>query len=94
MDKKKIIGVLLVSALLLMIYVGKKDTPTESKILIPADQTGDTTTEKTIAEMPLNELQAYACNNADLGGTCKSKLEELNVVQLADCCKYLNKCCV
>jgi uncharacterized membrane protein YsdA (DUF1294 family) len=42
---------------------------------------------------PLNELQKEACLSADLGGTCKTKLSDLEFVSTDECCKYLGKCC-
>ena len=100
MDTRLIIGLLMVSVLLLPLCTEKTETPLEKTITTAPDETTVTTVlEKqqlttTTAEMPLSELQVEACNNAELGGTCESKLQELNVVQLADCCKYLGKCCV
>lgn len=100
MDKRIVIGILLVSVLLLPLCTEKKETPLEETITTITDETAVTTTLEdqqpatTTAEMPLSELQVEACNNADQGGTCESKLQDLNVVPLADCCKYLGKCCV
>ena len=100
MDTRIIIGVLLVSVLLLPLCTEKKETPLEKTITTVSDETTVTTASEkqqpttTTEKMPLSELQVEACNNADMGGTCESKLQELNVVPLADCCKYLGKCCV
>lgn len=47
----------------------------------------------TLKETPLSEIQVTACNAADEGGTCETKLNELGLVTLDDCCKYLGKCC-
>lgn len=98
MDKRIIIGILLVSLLLAPLCTEHKETPAEKTAVIPAEPTEESIPEKqepatTLAASPLSELQTDACNNADLGGTCKSKLEELNIVPLGDCCKYLGKCC-
>lgn len=99
MDKRIILGVLLLSVLLLPMCTEEKDTPLEKTMTTALDESPVTSTlEKqqpttTLTEIPLNELQIEACNNADEGGTCESKLAELNVVPLADCCKYLAKCC-
>jgi hypothetical protein len=100
MDTRFIIGLLLVSVLLLPLCTEKTETPLEKTITtVPDETTVTSASEKqqpttTSVEMPLSELQVEACNNAGLGGTCVSKLQELNVVPLADCCKYLGKCCV
>jgi hypothetical protein len=100
MDKMVIIGVLVLSVLLFPLCTENKEAPLEKTVTTVADEPSVTTTTEleqtatTTAEMPLSELQVEACNNADLGGTCESKLQELNVVPLADCCKYLGKCCV
>jgi hypothetical protein len=47
----------------------------------------------TLKETPLSEIQVTACNAADEGGTCETKLDELDLVAREDCCKYLGKCC-
>ncbi|MDD3175970.1 MAG: hypothetical protein PHU51_05830 [Candidatus Nanoarchaeia archaeon] len=41
----------------------------------------------------LTDIQISACNAAQVGGTCKTKLPELNLVQPKDCCRLLGKCC-
>ena len=84
MDKRIIIGALLLAVLLSPLCTENKETPTA------AGQTQPTTT----TVIPLTELQKEACTSADQGGTCESKLKELNIVALEDCCKYLGKCCV
>jgi hypothetical protein len=98
MDKRIILGVLLVSVLLMPLCTENKETPKEATITTAAEETTVTSASEqepatTTAKTPLNELQIEACNNADLGGTCETKLRELNVVPLEDCCKYLGKCC-
>lgn len=52
-----------------------------------------TTTFEVPAEVPLSELQITACEAADEGGTCFTKLPDLNLVSTEECCKYLGKCC-
>jgi len=42
----------------------------------------------------LSVLQKTACNAADLGGTCATKLESLNLVTNEQCCAELSKCCL
>jgi len=41
----------------------------------------------------LSELQIDACNAADNGGTCDTRLVELGIVLKEDCCEVLGKCC-
>jgi hypothetical protein len=101
MDQRIVLGLILVSVLLFPLCTEKKETPEETKtITTAAEQPAQTTTTEnqepsaTTAEMPLTELQKEACSTADTGGTCESKLKELNIVALADCCKYLGKCCI
>ena len=43
--------------------------------------------------IPLSDLQISACREADAGGTCQTKLKDLGLVSLEDCCTYLKKCC-
>ena len=45
------------------------------------------------SEATLSELQITACNSADEGGTCDSRLEDLGIVTKAECCINLGKCC-
>jgi hypothetical protein len=100
MDKKIILGVLLLSVLLMPLCTEKNEAPAETTTTILVEQVAETTITETqgvastMPETPLSELQVEACNNADIGGTCESKLQELNVVPLADCCRYLGKCCI
>ena len=99
MEKRSIIVVLLVSVLLMPLCTVNKEVQKEATVTTAAVDTAVTTTSEnepatTTADMPLSELQIEACNNADLGGTCETKLQELNVVPLEDCCGYLGKCCI
>lgn len=95
-----IFGILLASLLLLPLCTDNKETQAETTKTTAAEKATDLTTAEstepatTFAEAPLSELQTEACNNADAGGTCESKLKELGVVPLEDCCEYLGKCCV
>lgn len=41
----------------------------------------------------LSDFQVTACNSADRGGTCRTKLPKLNLITPEECCKYLGKCC-
>jgi hypothetical protein len=45
------------------------------------------------AAKELTELQVTACESADEGGTCDTKLEDLNIVTKEECCQILDKCC-
>lgn len=99
MDKKIILGILLVSLLLIPLCTENKEKPVAESKGIASDVEAKTVTSEsqspvtTVAQAPLTELQTEACNNAEIGGTCESKLKELNIVPLEDCCKYLGKCC-
>lgn len=81
MDKKIVICLFLVSAVFLSLCLEQEEEKEQPVV---------TTTLK---EMPLSELQITACNSADEGGTCETKLPELGLVTPEDCCKYLGKCC-
>lgn len=72
---------------------GSKGTTTTIKVVPTTQQ--EIITEEPEGEIiiPLSDLQINACNSADEGGTCKSKLEGMGIVSLSDCCKYLGKCC-
>lgn len=50
------------------------------------------TAQKT-APAELSELQTSACNAAQNGGTCDTKLEDLGLVTKKECCSALGKCC-
>lgn len=60
---------------------------------------GNTTSKETISqntqtkEIKLSDIQMSACNAADIGGTCQTKLARLGLVSSADCCYYMGKCC-
>ncbi|MGV8141765.1 MAG: hypothetical protein ACP5NW_04975 [Candidatus Woesearchaeota archaeon] len=50
--------------------------------------------QKQAVEQPeLSDLQITACESADDGGTCDTKLEELGIVTKDQCCKTLGRCC-
>jgi hypothetical protein len=44
-------------------------------------------------KIELNDFQISTCNAAHMGGTCFTKLPELNIVKTKDCCLVLGKCC-
>ncbi len=44
-------------------------------------------------EKTLSELQIVACRAAQEGGTCFTKLPELELVSPETCCKALGDCC-
>jgi len=106
MDKKTarlFIGLLFVSVLSVSLCVENKQptvnpvvTTQETAETTPATETPQTpeTTQNTAPEHnPLSDLQKEACNSADQGGTCYTKLAELDIVSAEDCCKYMAKCC-
>lgn len=41
----------------------------------------------------LSDLQIKACNSAQEGGTCQTRLRELAFVSPEDCCTVLGLCC-
>ena len=41
----------------------------------------------------LKELQQEACMSADLGGTCGTKLSDLEFISADECCREYGKCC-
>ena len=41
----------------------------------------------------LSDLQITACNSADAGNTCDTKLGEVGIVTKEQCCSSLGKCC-
>lgn len=81
MNLKKVIPLAIFSLIILISLIYAASKPVEEK-----DLTEDN-------ELILSETQIIACNSADMGGTCESKLAELNIVSINDCCKYLGKCC-
>jgi hypothetical protein len=89
MNQRIVLGFLILSLLLFPLCAENKQPQETTTTTVAVEATAVTTS----SGIPLNELQQEACINADLGGTCKSKLEDLNVVPLIDCCKYLGKCC-
>ena len=50
-------------------------------------------TKEKINKVQLSEIQITACNSADKGGTCDTKLASLNIVTKEQCCQALGKCC-
>jgi hypothetical protein len=56
----------------------------------------DTTLSKdsgVIPEKVLDDLEIDACTAADENGGCRTKLYDLGIVYIDDCCKYLGRCC-
>jgi hypothetical protein len=51
------------------------------------------TPKSSVQDSKLSDLQVTACNSADKGGTCNTKLEGLGVVTKNQCCNILGKCC-
>ena len=102
MDKtitKLVISLLLVSVFLTALCTEKKEVPATTiemststliQVTEPTDATGTTSDQGTI---PLSDLQKDACNAADSGKTCNTKLADLGIVAPQDCCRYMKKCC-
>lgn len=86
-----IIAVVLVGIFIFLNMAPKKEpvieTPTTSTVTAP------TTSTLIPPDIPLSEFQITACNAADRGGTCETRLPRLGLVSKEDCCKYLGKCC-
>lgn len=87
MDDK--ILLLLICSALIVIYLVQGMIP---ETIPETNEQGVTTTIPSLEE-PLSELQITACNSADEGGTCETKLLKLDLVTPEDCCKYLGTCC-
>jgi hypothetical protein len=47
-----------------------------------------------IPEKVLDDLEIDACTAADENGACRTKLYDLGIVDIDDCCKYLGRCCL
>lgn len=95
MDKmltKIVICLLLVSVFLTALCTEKKEVPSTTEMTASTSMQVTPTTEAS-QTIPLSDLQKDACNAADAGKTCQTKLASLGVVSLQDCCKYMNKCC-
>jgi len=41
----------------------------------------------------LSDLQIQACNSADEAGTCETRLSEVGIVLVEECCQQLGECC-
>jgi len=93
MDKKikLIIGLLFVSLLSVSLCVENKQPTVNTHVT--TQETTETTQNTAPVNNPLSDLQKEACNSADQGGTCYTKLAELDIVSAEDCCKYMAKCC-
>ena len=63
-------------------------------LLMPGpNEVVEVTTTTTLVTEELSDFQITACNAADEGGTCDTKLTQVNLVTKEECCKYLGKCC-
>jgi hypothetical protein len=99
MDKKTfLMGLLLVSVFLSALCTEKKEPTGNGVATSTVPETNAATISTTPAtttqeNTPLSDLQKDACNSADLGHTCQTKLADLEIVSPDDCCKYLGKCC-
>ena len=101
MDKKtsKIVISLLLTSVLFSALCTENKGPMGNEVTastVPttaAVATTSSTARTTPASVPLSDMQKAACNSADSGHTCQTKLADLGVVSPEDCCKYLDKCC-
>lgn len=71
-----------------LIYLASKNEEYESNKQINYD-----VKQKYSGAISLSSLQTSACNAAEIGGTCNTRLKELNLVTTEECCYVLGKCC-
>lgn len=83
MENKIIIGIIILGVLVvgILLFIPK------SKEVVEVTTTTIPSTEE------LSDFQITACNAADEGGTCDTKLPQFDLVTKEECCKYLGKCC-
>ena len=91
-------GLLLASVILSALCTEKKEPTDTVETASMAPETTAATITTTPAtttpdNIPLSDLQKGACDSADIGHTCQTKLADLGIVSPDECCKYLNKCC-
>jgi hypothetical protein len=93
MKSKTIVCLLIASMCVFALCLGNQEQTAPATTTTQA-QTPQTAPPATIAtNIPLSNLQIEACNSADAGGTCISKLKDFGIVSLEECCKYMKKCC-
>ena len=94
---KAAVSLFLALLLLTALCTDKKETKGATEKTTPAaGQATANTADKSSSSntaVPLSDLQKVACDSADSGNTCKTKLVGLDIVSLDDCCKYVDKCC-
>ncbi len=94
-ESKIILAIVMISIFCVLAYtiiVSKPPQPAPLTTTTLATTTLATTTTQ-IIETELSDFQVAACNAADEGGACYTKLPELGIVTPEECCKYLKKCC-
>lgn len=87
MDNKKVAIALIILGALVIILLYGFVLKNDMKEAIPADK------NKNVTVPYLSDFQTTACNAADRGGTCRTKLPKLNLITPEECCRYLGKCC-
>ena len=99
MDKQTFFMTLLLASVFFSAMCTENKGPTGNRVTastVPekaAIATTSFSTTTTPGSVPLSDMQKDACNSADTGHTCQTKLADLGVVSPDDCCKYLGKCC-
>jgi len=46
------------------------------------------------ASTEVYQIEYSACDSADQGGTCESKLPQLDIITANECCEKFDKCCM
>ena len=99
MKSKTIACLLIISICLFALCIGNQEQPKPAATTTTQARTADPVQPAVVpttladASIPLSNLQIEACNSADAGGTCQTKLKDFGIVSLEECCKYLKKCC-
>jgi len=98
-----IVGFLILICGIVVLYVITNEKPPSEKLplftttsieITPTKEEITTTTERKIPEeIPLSDLQITACEAANEGGTCFTRLNDLGLVSPEECCEYLKLCC-
>ncbi len=89
-----------ITAVWFFLFSGINQTPAQTETT-STKQAPDTTSQEqpettTTAEEtgePLSDMQITACNAADKGKTCSTRLVKIGLVTKEECCKSLHKCC-
>lgn len=84
MDNKKVaVTIVILGALVILLLYG----------LVLKNDIKDLESDDKGEVKELSEFQVTACNAADRGDTCRTKLPKLNLITPEECCRYLGKCC-